>query len=134
MKYYLLAFKKYAQFSGRSNRSEYWYFVLFHIIFAIVALILDTMIGSSFAGSPYGFVYLLYILAAFLPGLAVSVRRLHDTNKSGWWILIALIPLIGSIWLIVYMATEGTKGENKYGPDPNGNLTFDFEKQQAASS
>lgn len=132
MKYYLLAFKKYLQFSGRSNRSEYWYFVLFHVIFVVVALILDTIMGSSLAGTPYGMIYLLYILVTFLPGLALTVRRLHDTDKSGWWVLISIIPLIGSIWLLVYLATEGTKGENKYGPDPNGNMTFDFESQQPA--
>lgn len=132
MKYYLLAFKKYLQFSGRSNRSEYWYFVLFHVIFVIVALILDTVMGSSLAGTPYGMIYLLYVLVTFLPGLALTVRRLHDTEKTGWWVLISIIPIIGSIWLIVYLATEGTKGENKYGPDPNGNMTFDFENQQPA--
>lgn len=131
MKYYLLAFKNYAKFNGRSNRPEYWYFVLFHIIFAIAAIVIDMSMGIGLGGTPYGVLYLLYVLATFIPGLAVSVRRLHDIDKSGWWILISLIPFIGSIWLIVLMASDGTKGPNKYGPDPRNPVTFDFETQKA---
>jgi uncharacterized membrane protein YhaH (DUF805 family) len=131
MKYYLLALKNYAVFKGRSNRSEYWYFVLFNLIFVILALVLDTVVGLTISDSPYGFVYLTYALATFIPGLAVTVRRLHDTGKSGWGMFIALIPVIGSIWLLVILASEGTQGDNKYGADPNGTATFDFETQAA---
>lgn len=129
MKYYLAALKKYAQFKGRSNRSEYWYFVLFNIIFAIAAMLLDGVLGFTFNNTPYGILYVLYALITLIPGLAAAVRRLHDTDRSGWFIFIALIPLIGSIWLIVLLATKGTKGENKYGLDPDGTPTFDFETQ-----
>jgi uncharacterized membrane protein YhaH (DUF805 family) len=131
MKYYLLALKNYAAFKGRSNRSEYWYFTLFQFIFVIVAILLDVALGLNFTPVPYGFIYLSYVLATFIPGLSVSVRRLHDLNKSGWWLLIALIPFIGGIWMLVLMASEGTRGDNKYGADPNGTATFDFESQAA---
>jgi uncharacterized membrane protein YhaH (DUF805 family) len=129
MKYYLLALKKYAQFTGRSNRSEYWFYVLFNTIFLIVAMLLDSMLGLTFGAMSYGIFYCLYALATFVPGLSVLVRRLHDVNKSGWFILIALIPIIGWIWILVLLCTKGTEGENKYGPDPNGQITFDFEQQ-----
>jgi uncharacterized membrane protein YhaH (DUF805 family) len=131
MKYYLLALKKYAEFRGRSNRPEYWYFVLFNIIFAIAAIILDSMLGLNFPGIPYGYLYMAYAIALLLPGLSAGVRRLHDTNRSGWYILLSLIPLIGGIWLLVLLAQEGTHGDNQYGPDPNGSTAFDFEKQGA---
>jgi len=130
MKYYLLAFKNYFSFRGRSNRSEYWYFVLFHIVFVLGALMLDFAIIFN-NGNPVAFVYLFYFLATFIPALAVTVRRLHDTDKSGWWMFVSLIPIVGSVWMIVLMASEGTRGDNKYGPDPNGHPTFDFESQAA---
>ena len=131
MKYYLLAFKNYAVFSGRSNRSEYWYFALFQFIFAVAAIILDVALGLSFGNTPYGFLYMGYVLATLIPGLAVTVRRLHDIDKSGWWLFIVLIPVIGSIWLLVLLASEGTRGDNRFGADPNGSTTFDFETQTA---
>lgn len=131
MKYFLLALKNYATFSGRSNRSEYWYYTLFSVIFLILAIVLDNVLGLAFAGSPYGPIYFIYVLATIVPSLAVTVRRLHDTNKSGWNFLISLIPIVGSIWLLIIMISKGTDGENKYGPDPNGDVTFDFESQPA---
>ncbi len=109
--YYTGAFKKYADFSGRSRRSEYWYFVLFNVLAVIVTLVLDSFIG-------YPVFYLLYVLGSFIPGLSVAVRRLHDTNKSGWFMLIALIPLIGSIILLVFLCTDSDRGENQYGLNP----------------
>lgn len=112
--------KKYAVFSGRARRKEYWMFGLFQILFGMVAMIIDSMIGFNFNGIPYGVFYMIYGLATFVPSLSVFVRRLHDTNRSGWWILIGLIPLIGAIWLLVLLCTEGTAGDNKYGPDPKG--------------
>ena len=129
MKYYILAIKNFAVFSGRSNRSEYWYYVLFNLIFAVIAAVIDNVLNLSFDFAPYGFIYLCYVLATLVPGLAVAVRRLHDTNKSGWFVLIVLIPIIGSIWLLILLASKGTAGDNNYGPDPNGEgLTFDFER------
>ena len=92
-------------------------FVLFNVLFGIVALILDNLLDINIDRTPYGPLYALYILFAFLPGLAVAVRRLHDLGKSGWMVLVSLIPIAGSIWLIILFATEGDKGDNEYGPD-----------------
>ena len=118
MNWYIQVLKKYAVFSGRASRKEYWMFVLFNIIFAIVAMILDNILGTAMEGVGYGLIYTLYMLAVLIPSIAVTVRRLHDTARSGWWILIALIPFIGWIWLLVLMILEGNAGENKYGPSP----------------
>ncbi len=118
MNWYLKVLKQYADFNGRARRKEYWMFVLFNIIFAICAILIDNIIGTAIDGIGYGIVYLLYTLAVFIPGLAVTVRRLHDIGKSGWMILVAFIPFIGGIWLLVLTATEGNLGSNQYGPDP----------------
>jgi len=118
MNYYLAVLKKYAEFSGRSRRSEYWYFVLFNIIFAIVAIALDNLLGTTITDLPYGAFYFIYVLIVLIPGLAVLIRRLHDTGKSGAYILISFIPLIGTIWLLVLLFTEGDTGDNEYGADP----------------
>lgn len=118
MKWYLKVLKQYADFSGRARRTEYWMFVLFNLIFAIVAIILDNVIGTAIEGVGYGLLYFIYALAVLIPALAVAVRRLHDIGKSGWMILIGLIPFIGGIWLLVLFVTEGNEGENEYGKDP----------------
>ncbi len=118
MNWYIQVLKKYAVFSGRASRKEYWMFVLFNIIFAIVATILDNILGTTMEGVGYGLIYSLYMLAVLIPSIAVTVRRLHDTDRSGWWILIVLIPIIGWIWLLVLMILEGNAGDNKYGPSP----------------
>jgi uncharacterized membrane protein YhaH (DUF805 family) len=118
MNWYLKVLKQYADFSGRARRTEYWMFELFNIIFAIVAMILDNVLGIAMEGIGYGPLYGLYALAMLIPGLAVAVRRLHDVGKSGWMILIALIPLIGSIWLLVLTVTDSNAGENQYGQNP----------------
>lgn len=114
MEWYLKVVRdNYANFSGRARRSEYWYFILFNTIILLVLYVLSMLIGTI------GFVlYGVYALATFLPGLAVAVRRLHDINKSGWYYFVALIPIIGGIWLLVLLATEGDRGSNQYGPDP----------------
>jgi len=122
MNWYLTVLKKYAVFSGRARRKEYWMFALFNMIFAIVAMILDNILGIAVEGVGYGPIYRLYALAVLIPGLAVSVRRLHDVGKSGWMLLIALIPIIGAIWLLVLMVTDSKPGENKYGPNPKENI------------
>ncbi|MBI2464375.1 DUF805 domain-containing protein [Candidatus Peregrinibacteria bacterium] len=116
MNYYLSALKKYAVFNGRSQRAEYWYFILFNIIISIVLSIIDEFIKRNL-GVSLGMSG-IYSLAVFIPVLAVSVRRLHDIGKSGWMLLINLIPLIGFIWLVVLMAKDSNPGENKYGPNP----------------
>jgi len=120
MKWYALAFEKAGDFKSRSRRQEYWMFALFNFLFIIVAVILDNLIGINFRGTFYGPVYVLYSLVALVPGLALAVRRLHDTGKSGWNILWSLIPLIGSIYLIVLLLTDSTSGDNQYGPNPKG--------------
>ncbi|MDX9772620.1 MAG: DUF805 domain-containing protein [Bacteroidales bacterium] len=118
MNWYLAVLKNYAGFSGRARRKEYWMFVLFNIIFAIIAVILDNVLGIAFGSIGYGPIYGLYMLALIIPSLAVSVRRLHDVGKSGWMLLIGLIPLVGAIWLLVLMLTDSIPGENQYGQNP----------------
>lgn len=115
-------FSKYATFSGRARRAEYWWFVLFNILANIVLSIADSVVlgvGSRAMhdGGPQ-LLSGLYSLAVFLPSLAVGVRRLHDTGRSGWWLLIWLIPVIGWIVLIWWLATRGDDGTNSHGPDP----------------
>lgn len=121
---------KYATFRGRAPRSEFWYFWLFSIIVLLIATIIDGILGTTFSMTNpatgleqsvgYGYVYMLTAIALLLPSLAVAVRRLHDTDRSGWWLLIGLIPLIGAIVLLVWYVTKGTPGDNRYGPDPLG--------------
>ncbi|MEV5731925.1 DUF805 domain-containing protein [Streptomyces sp. NPDC014940] len=111
MHWYIDVLKKYAVFSGRARRQEYWMFFLFNIIISIVLAIVDAAIGSNVLAG-------IYALATLLPGLGVAVRRLHDTGRSGWWILIGFIPLVGAIILIVFLATEGKPETNQYGPNP----------------
>ena len=118
MNWYLAVLKKYAVFSGRARRNEYWMFFLFNTIFAIVSAILDNVLGTAIEGGGYGLVYILYSLAVFLPGLACTVRRLHDVGKSGWFILILLIPFVGAIWFLVLMCLDGNPGKNVYGANP----------------
>jgi uncharacterized membrane protein YhaH (DUF805 family) len=104
MKWYFEVFKKYAVFEGRARRKEYWYFFLFYILFAILISAIDILLKSPW-------LYILFVLASIVPALAVSVRRMHDVNKSGWFILIPIYNLI-------LYCTPGTTGPNDYGPDP----------------
>ena len=117
MDWYIAVLKKYAVFGGRARRKEYWMFVLFNLIFAIVASALDTVIlGVAFDG--FGPLYVVYTLAVLVPGLAVSVRRLHDVGKSGWYLLVNLIPIAGPIWYLVLVCTDSQPGDNQYGSNP----------------
>ena len=119
IKYYLNAMQNnYANFSGRARRSEYWYFLLCYYIITILAVIIDNTFGLAMDMLGYGLITVLVALVHIIPSLSLVVRRLHDVEKSGWFYLISLIPLVGFIWLIVLYCTEGTKGENKYGEDP----------------
>ena len=118
MKWFLKVLNQYADFSGRARRTEYWMFVLFNMIFAFAAMVIDNILGTAVEGVGYGLVYALYLLAMFVPGLAVTVRRLHDVGKSGWMYLILFIPIIGGIWFLVLMFTDGDSGTNEYGPSP----------------
>ncbi len=112
MEWYLKALRQYADFEGRARRKEYWMFTLFNLIFAILALVIDGLIGTG------AILYFIYVLATLIPNLSVSVRRLHDVGKSGWMYLIALIPLVGFIWLLVLLVTDSEPGDNIYGPNP----------------
>ncbi len=112
MNWYFEVLKKYIVFSGRASRKEYWMFFLFNIIIVFVLGFIEGLIGN------FGIVGILYSLAVLLPSLAVSVRRLHDTDRSGWWLLVALVPLIGSIALLVFMVQDSTTGRNQYGANP----------------
>jgi len=104
-------FSNYVKFSGRAIRSEYWYWVLFTALGNIVAGIIDAVIGTSVINPLFG-------LAVILPSIAVAIRRLHDLDRTGWWILIGLIPLIGWIILIIWYCSRGTVGPNRFGADP----------------
>ena len=106
MDWYLQVLRKYAVFSGRARRKEYWMFVLVHIIISIVIFI----IGSFAVG--------LYGLAIITPAFAVAIRRLHDTGRSGWWLLVNCVPIIGGIILLIWMVKDSDEGENQYGPNP----------------
>jgi len=106
-------FSNYVNFSGRAQRSAYWWWFLFVIIVDIVASLIDGMLGVQIVAALAG-------LAMLLPSIAVGVRRLHDLDKSGWWLLIGLIPLIGAIVLIIFFVQKGTTGPNRFGPDPPG--------------
>ena len=120
MSWYLEAFKKYAVFSGRSRRKEYWSFVLFNIIVSIVLAGIDALLGTFSSASNIGLLSGIYSLAVLIPTLALTVRRLHDTDRTGWWILIVLVPFIGWIVLLVFALLDGTPGSNSYGPNPKG--------------
>jgi len=112
MNWYIQVLSKYAEFNGRARRSEYWYFVLINVFISLVIFIVDAGLGS------FGLLGILYSLAILIPGLAVSVRRLHDTGRSGWMLLLALIPLIGAIILIIFMIQDSVEGGNEYGQYP----------------
>lgn len=119
MEWYLKVVRdNYANFEGRARRKEYWMFALFNILIIIPLYIFSMYLvaeHNSFTGL---IIYFIYSLAVFIPSLAVLVRRLHDSDKSGWMILISFIPFIGGIWLLILLVTEGTSGSNQYGPDP----------------
>jgi uncharacterized membrane protein YhaH (DUF805 family) len=104
-------FRKYVNFTDRACRSEYWYWILFTIIVGLVAAIIDVQLNTQLDSS-------IFNLVTAIPTIAVAVRRLHDIDHSGWWILIGLIPLVGFVLLLVWFASEGTHGPNRFGPDP----------------
>jgi len=120
MNYFLDVIKNhYADFDGRARRSEYWYFVLFNTLGAIAIMLVTMVLGamSDILGMVGSLAYMAYALGLLVPGIAVAVRRLHDTGKSGWWMLIALIPLAGIV-LIVFMCMDSDPGANAFGPNP----------------
>ena len=112
MNWYIECLKNYAVFSGRARRTEYWMFTLFNFLIAVAIGLIVGLLGLP------EWLPSIYSLAVLVPSLAVSVRRLHDIGKSGWWILIGLIPLIGAIVLLIFMVTDSNEGSNEYGDNP----------------
>lgn len=112
MEWYLNVLKNYTGFQGRARRLEYWMFMLFNFIASVIMDIIDRIVHIT------PFLAVIYALVVFLPSLAVTVRRLHDIGKSGWWVLIGIIPFIGEIILIVFACLDSQPFENQYGPNP----------------
>jgi len=126
---YIQVLKKYDDFSGRASRTEYWLFQLVNIGILFLGSLLFTLIDTL--AMPLLMVVSIYLLVVFIPSLAVTVRRLHDTNKSGWFILISLLPYIGSLILLIFYVLDSTPGDNMYGPNPKGVTTDDSQTKQA---
>ncbi|MBR5170967.1 MAG: DUF805 domain-containing protein [Muribaculaceae bacterium] len=118
MEWYVKCLKQYADFSGRARRKEYWMFTLFNLLIVIVLQVLDALIGTFSNDSRIGLLSGIYTLGVMIPGLAVSVRRLHDIGRSGWYYLIGLIPIVGGIILLVWFCKEGDRFSNDWGEDP----------------
>ncbi len=118
MEWYLKVLKQYAVFSGRAQRKEYWMFVLFNILISIALAVVDGMTGTLDEQTGYGLLSGIYSLAVLIPSIAVAVRRLHDTGRSAWWLLIVLLPLVGAIVLLVFMVLDSEPGSNDYGANP----------------
>jgi len=118
MKWFVAALKKYADFSGRAQRAEYWYFILFYLLILIGLTIVDSISGSYDTKTGMGAFGAIFTLVMLIPSIAVGARRLHDTDRTGWWLLIGLVPLVGAIVLLVFTVQNGTPGANRFGPDP----------------
>jgi uncharacterized membrane protein YhaH (DUF805 family) len=118
MDWYLQVLKKYTEFTGRARRKEYWFFVLFNIIISAVLGVVDYFTGTYSAAYGMGLLGCIYVLAVLLPAIAVSIRRLHDTGRSGWWLLLVLVPVIGGIIVLIFMVFDSQPGDNQYGPSP----------------
>jgi uncharacterized membrane protein YhaH (DUF805 family) len=119
MDWMLMPLRRYADFSGRSRRKEYWMFLLGVVIAAVVLSIVEGILGmSGMVGGVYGPLTTLLMLGVLVPSIACQVRRFHDQDKSGWFVLLAFIPFLGGLAVLVFMLLEGTRGDNRFGPDP----------------
>ena len=118
MNWYIEVLNKYAIFSGRARRKEYWYFFLFNLVITFFLAFIDGMAGFFIDEIGLGLIGILYALAVFVPGTAVTVRRLHDTGRSAWWLLILVVPIIGTIILLVFLVLDSDTDENRYGISP----------------
>jgi uncharacterized membrane protein YhaH (DUF805 family) len=123
MNWYFRVLRKYAVFDGRARRKEYWFFSLIHAVIIFALRYPHFLTRTIDPESHLGQIRMLYIFATFVPYLAVSVRRLHDTNRSGWWYVIILIPLVGWIPLLMFLVEDSQPGENIYGPNPKPDAT-----------
>ncbi|MFZ3387905.1 DUF805 domain-containing protein [Buttiauxella gaviniae] len=117
MDWYFKVLKNYLGFSGRARRKEFWMFILVNLVLTVVLSILDKMLGLRIAGDE-GLLTTVYGVLIFLPYWAVQFRRLHDTDRSAWWLLLLLIPLVGWLIILAFNCQNGTPGENEYGTDP----------------
>jgi uncharacterized membrane protein YhaH (DUF805 family) len=127
MEWYVRVWQRYAEFSGRSRRMEYWMFTLIHALIILVfsiGIVGFGMMKQPFIGAACTLLFGAYAVAALVPVLAVTVRRLHDIDKSGWWILISLVPVVGGLVLLVMTCFDGTRGSNLYGPDPKSGMAI----------
>ncbi len=124
MHWYVEVLRKYTVFSGRARRKEYWIFVLVSGLVLLLLGLVDRMMGWMYADSGYGILNTAYSIAVFIPSIAVSIRRLHDSDHSGWWMLFVFVPLVGLIVLLVLLLRNGTKGDNRFGPDPKASATW----------
>lgn len=122
MDWYLKVFRNYVGFRGRARRKEYWMFILVNIILGVVLSLIDKMLGWQRAGGE-GVLTTLYGIAVFLPSWAVLFRRLHDTDRSAWWLLLVIIPVIGWLIILAFNCQNGTPGENRFGADPKRDET-----------
>ncbi len=119
MNWYLEVLRKYAVFGGRARRKEYWMFLLFNILISIALGFVEGMFGLV-TELGFGMISIVYSLLLLIPSLAVGVRRLHDTGRSGWWLLIVFVPIVGAIALLVFAVQDSESGHNEYGPNPKG--------------
>lgn len=124
MNWYLKAMQNYANFDGRARRKEYWIFVLLNFAISIIAMVLDNVLGLETLTNGFSPLYSLYWLTTLVPTLAVTVRRLHDTGRSGWYFFVAFIPLIGGLWLLVMTVMDGDSYDNQYGANPKAAEQF----------
>ncbi len=130
MYWYLEVFRRYAEFSGRSRRKEYWMFALFNVLFVLGLAVVMAVLASIFGDTGIVFIIpviilIIYFAVVFIPSLAVTVRRLHDTGKSGWFILLNLIPYVGGLIIFIFMVLDSEPGENKWGPNPTEDYVYD---------
>jgi uncharacterized membrane protein YhaH (DUF805 family) len=125
MEYFIGAYKKYADFSGRARRKEFWMYQLFYLIVSIALSFIDGLIGT-YSSAGIGLLSTIFGFVSIIPAIALATRRLHDINKSGWWQLIEFIPLIGVIVLFIFFVLKGTDGENRYGSDPLATQTSEL--------
>lgn len=118
MNWFVAVLRKYATFTGRARRKEYWMYWLIYVLISIVLMFVDGIAGTLNADTGTGLFSSIFMLGTLLPSLAVTVRRLHDTDRNGWWILLGFIPLIGGLILLIFTVKAGDPAENRYGPSP----------------
>ncbi|AXY02541.1 DUF805 domain-containing protein [Vibrio alfacsensis] len=116
--WYYKVILNYTVFSGRARRLEYWYFTLVNVLVNLVMAIIDRLIGLVVHIENFGFFGMIYALFIMIPSIAVTVRRLHDSGRTGWWALIALVPIIGIVVLLYFLVQDSEEGSNQYGANP----------------